>query len=319
MPNDFYVPTTISNQAQLAMAAFSLELRNFDLPEPDDLDGWRQANASFIEMFQPRNDKVVARYEPAIDQCELGGVPCLDIKPKDWQEDERVLIYTHGGGFAIFSAASTLTAAVPAAAATAQRVISIDYTVAPNAKWPEVTDQVISVFGALVDQGHPLEKIAIFGDSAGGSIAAGSVLKMRDQGRGMPAAVVLWSPWSDITSDGDTYKTLKDADPILYWPHNIEYCAATYATAEDQRHPYVSPVYGDYSSGFPPTLIQFGTKEIFVSDAVRHYRALDDAGVSVTLDAYEGMWHVFQAFSPEIPESKRARKKMAEFLARHMR
>lgn len=319
MPSDFFVPTTISREAQLAMAAFSLELRNFDLPDPDDAKGWRRTHASFEELFAPRNDKVVARYEPLIEQRDFGGVACLDIKPKDWQEDSRVLVYAHGGGFAIFSARSTLTAAVPAAADTGLRVVSVDYTVAPHAKWPQVTDQVIAVIEALVAGGHPLEQIAIFGDSAGGSIAAGSVLKMRDEQRGMPAAVVMWSPWSDVTGAGDSYSTLQNADPILYWPHNIEYCAAAYAATEDQRHPYVSPVYGDYTEGFPPTLIQLGTKEIFLSDAVRHYRALDDAGVSVTLDPYEGMWHVFQAFSPAIPESNAARRKMAAFLAEHLR
>jgi monoterpene epsilon-lactone hydrolase len=207
---------------------------------------------------------------------------------------------------------------VPVAADSGTRVVSIDYTRAPFAKWQEIVDQVIAVIEALVAAGHPLDKIAIFGDSAGGALAAGAVLKMRDNSLGMPAAVVLWSPWSDITAAGDTYETLKDADPLLYWPQNLQNCAAAYASADDQQHPYVSPVYADYTLGFPPTLIQVGTKEIFLSDAVRHYQALDNADVSVTLDPYEGMWHVFQAFNPEMPESKLARKKMAAFLDKNL-
>ena len=91
------------------------------------------------------------------------------------------------------------------------------------------------------------------------------------------------------------------------------------ADPEDQKNPYVSPVYADYSKGFPPTLIQVGTKEIFLSNAVRHYQALDDAGITVKLDLHEGMWHVFQAFAWDLPESWRARKKMRAFLEEHLR
>jgi acetyl esterase/lipase len=137
---------------------------------------------------------------------------------------------------------------------------------------------------------------------------------MRDQGLGMPAAVVLWSPWSDITDAGDTYATLQDADPLLFYPGNLQHCAAAYAEPKDQKHPYVSPVYGDYAKGFPPTLIQAGTKEIFLSNAVRHYQALDQAGIPVKLDLYEGMWHIFQVFHHDLPESKLARKKVRAFL-----
>ena len=103
-----------------------------------------------------------------------------------------------------------------AANATGLRVISVDYTVAPFSKWNQTTDQVISVIQALKDeQGYSLNDIAIYGDSAGGGLAAGSVLKMRDKGIGMPAAVVLWSPWTDVTQNGDTYFTLKASDPLL--------------------------------------------------------------------------------------------------------
>ncbi len=134
----------------------------------------------------------------------------------------------------------------------------------------------------------------------------------------MPGAVVLWSPWTDITDTGDSYATLADADPVLYYPGNLKNCADAYAAPKDQKNPYVSPVYGDYSKGFPPTLIQVGTKEIFLSNAVRLYQALDNADVSVKLDPYEGMYHVFQAFNWNLPESQLARKKVSAFLDQHL-
>lgn len=160
--------------------------------------------------------------------------------------------------------------------------------------------------------------IAIYGDSAGGGMAAGVVLKMRDDGMGMPAAVVLWSPWADITETGDTYETLKLAEPMYIYEKHLKHSADAYADPKDQKNPYVSPVYGDYTKGFPPTLIQGGTKEIFLSNFIRLYQALDSDGQKAKLDLYEGMSHVFQAFMPDTPESKMALGKVDAFLKQHL-
>ncbi len=311
---DFSVPKTISKEAQAAAAKFSKAARNVQLPAADDIEGWKKVQAEMEQKRAAANAAVVQEYQPEIQSRKLGGVPVLDIKPKDWQESQRVLVYTHGGAYTLYSAKSRLMSAVPMAHDTGLRVISVDYTLAPHAKWQEVTSQVVAVIHALVKEGHTLKEIAIYGESAGGGLAAATVLKMRDQGLGMPSAVVLWSPWADITETGDTYATLQDADPLLYFLGNLKNCANAYASPEDQRNPYVSPVYGDYTKGFPPTLIQAGTKEIFLSNAVRQYQALDHAGIPVKLDLYEGMWHIFQVFHYDLPESKLARKKVRHFL-----
>ena len=109
----------------------------------------------------------------------------------------------------------------------------------------------------------------------------------------MPVAAVLVSPWVDVTRTGDTEFTLAHAEPnYLYEKHSIK-AAGAYAFPKDQKHPYASPVYGDFSKGFPPTLIQGGTKEILLSGFIRLYQALDTAGVAVKLDIYEGMPHNF--------------------------
>ncbi len=149
-------------------------------------------------------------------------------------------------------------------------------------------------------------------------MAAGVVLKMRDDGKGMPAAVVLWSPWADITETGDTYETLKLAEPMYLYEKHLKHSADAYADPKDQKNPYVSPVYGDYTKGFPPTLIQGGTKEIFLSNFIRLYQALDSDGQKVKLDLYEGMSHVFQAFMPDTLESKMALGKVDAFLKQHL-
>ena len=266
------------------------------------------------KKWEATNAAVVQQYQPEIQERRLRDVPVLDIKPAGWKPTNKVLVYTHGGAYTMYSARSRLMSAVPMAHDTGLRVISVDYTLAPHAQWKQVTDQVVAVIQALVAEGHPLTEIAIYGESVGGGLAAGAVLKMRDQGLGLPAAVVLWSPWSDIGEVGDSYATLQQADPLLYYPNNLQHCADAYAARADQKHPYVSPVYGDYSKGFPPTLIQAGTKEILLSGAVRQYQKLDMAGIPVKLDLYEGMWHIFQVFNYDLPESKLARQKVRKFL-----
>jgi epsilon-lactone hydrolase len=313
-----YVPSTISPEFQEHLKKLPDPALRPRWPAPDDVDGWKRYHEAREKESEPKVLRILKEHEPTITERKLGGVPVLDIKPKGWTESRKVVVYLHGGAYTMASARSSLIKSVPAAAATGYRIISVDYTVAPRGKWQAVTDEVIAVVQALVKDGHSLKDIALFGDSAGGALAPGSVLKMRDKGLGMPAAVVVWSPWSDITETGDTYATLKHAEPTYLYETVLKHGAAAYADPKDQKHPYVSPVYGDFSKGFPPTLIQGGTKEIFVSNFVRQYQALDAAGQTVKLDLYEGMPHVFQGQLPNAPESKLAFKKMRAFLVSHL-
>jgi acetyl esterase/lipase len=143
-------------------------------------------------------------------------------------------------------------------------------------------------------------------------------LKLRDLGLGMPAAVVLWSPCTDFADTADTRVTLRAAEPTYLYDRHLRPAMLAYADAGDWRNPYVSPVLADFRKGFPPALIQAGTREIFLSDAVRLYQALDAAGVEVKLDVYEGMTHVFQRMLAEAPEGALALTKMKTFLERHL-
>jgi acetyl esterase/lipase len=262
--------------------------------------------------------QAVKDMEVAVFEKRLGGIPVLEIVPKGWKDNGKVLIYTHGGAYTMLTARSTLKSAALAAARTGLRVISVNYTNPPAVRWQQVTEQVVSVFNALREQGYTMKDLAIFGDSAGGALAAGVVLKLRDADLGMPAAVVLWSPWADITQTGDTYMTLKAAESFYIYERVMAPSAAAYADPKDQKHPYVSPVYGNFSKGYPPTLIQGGTREILLSGFVRLYQSLDNAGQTVKLDLYEGMPHVFQIRLTESPESLTALRKMKAFLEKYL-
>jgi acetyl esterase/lipase len=163
-------------------------------PAPGDSAAWKRAWEAGEAGSEPDVRSTLKRYGPTVKKRTLGGVAVLDITPKGWKADGKVLVHLHGGAYTMYSARSRLPSSVPAAHATGLRVISVNYTVAPAGKWQTVTDEVLRVLAGLRKEGHALKDIAIYGESAGGGLAAGSVLKMRDKGLGMPAAVVLWSP-----------------------------------------------------------------------------------------------------------------------------
>ncbi|MGB0919691.1 MAG: alpha/beta hydrolase fold domain-containing protein [Alphaproteobacteria bacterium] len=308
-------PGTISDQAAMLLGALPDPTAAAPLPGPDDLEGWATAHAANEEFFIPFGQGLADRLGATHSETTLGRLPALEITPKGWQENGKRIVYTHGGAYTFLSAASSLAVAVLVADATGQKVLSLDYTVAPKARWQAIVQEVVDAFATLNDQGFAMNQLGAFGDSAGGGLIAGAVLKMRDENRGMPAALALLSPWADITETGDTYHTLKDAEPSYTYAGSLGPSALAYAPLEDQKHPYVSPVYGDYAPGFPPTLIQGGTREIFLSNFVRQYQAIDQAGGDVKLDLYEGMPHVFQALlmAFSAPESLTATAKIGHF------
>jgi len=313
-----YVPKTVSEGWQKVYAALPDPTKAPPMPGPNDIEGWKKVFDASEQRVMPLSEAAAKQFDVSVTRKKLGGVPVLEVTPKGWVDNGKLLIYTHGGAYTLFSARSTMGSAALAAATTGLRVISVDYTNPPRARWQEVTEQVVKVFKALNKQGFAMKDLGIYGDSAGGGLAAGAVLKLRDKGLGMPAAVVLWSPWADITETGDTYMTLKDAEPNYLYATALGPSADAYADRKDQKNPYVSPVYGDFTKGFPPTLIQGGTREIFLSNFVRLYQALDTAGQTVKLDIYEGMPHVFQVKAPGSPESVTAIKKMDAFLRKHL-
>lgn len=309
-----HIPATISKEAQEELNKITFDPQTFRTPDPDDLEGWKKqyldSEPAFIELSKP----IIDLYQPNLSETDLEGIQVVDIKPMNWMDNGKVLVYTHGGAYTFGSANSTLGIPVLVANATGLRIISVNYTVAPFSKWNHTIDEVLSVIQTLKnEQGYSSDDIAMFGDSAGGGLAAGSVLKMRDTGLGLPAALVLLSPWLDLTGSGDTYFTLRNADLYLSYDAFLKNAADAYADAVDQKNPYVSPVYANYSGGYIPTLIQGGTKEIFLSDFIRLYQALDQNGIPVKLDIYEGMPHVHQDLY-KTPESEVALSKLNDFL-----
>ncbi|WP_421694980.1 alpha/beta hydrolase [Aestuariivirga sp.] len=295
------LPGTISPEARAVIEFLSnAGLKQLIGPAPTDLAGWKALHAAQEKALEEPNRIVLEQTGATLADDVIGGVPVLDVRPEGWTENGRALIYIHGGAFTLFSARSMAGLAALMAKATGLRVYSIDYTNPPAVQWDSVQAQVAAVLGGLAAKGLTMDKVALWGDSAGGNLALRAVLNLREQGATVPAALVLFSPWGDLSNSGDTAITLAHADPTLSYDGLLANAARAYAGALDLKDPRVSPVYAQFDKEFPPTLIQDGTRTIVLSDSVRVYRALRDHGVDATIDLYEGMWHVFQgAPAPE--------------------
>lgn len=312
-----YVPPTISAEAQVVLKAL-IEAKAYAIqfPAPDDLAGWEKVYEVAEAHNQDKVEKSLAASHATVTEREMGGVGVEDIRPHGWKDNGKVLVFVHGGGYSLFSARSTFPVAVPMAKATGLRLVSVNYTPAPRAHFEAIQQQIVSVFDALIEAGYAMRDIAIYGESAGGGLTASTVLNLRDQGRGLPAAAVFWSPNTDLSSRDDSTVTLDPDDPILTYSTLLVTGSKAYAGDVALDDPRVSPLYADLSKGFSPSLIVVGTKEMLLSSSVRFYQALEAAGQSVKLDVYEGMWHVFPQYG--LPESKVAVEKSAKFINDHL-
>ncbi len=314
-----YVPETISPQAhaifeKLLPVVKAHRANRIVLKTEADFDAnYKQmlarSEAGLPEMLKQMGVSPIAK--------KLAGVGVLETVPPNYRDDGTVLIRVHGGGFVEGSAQSSAGFDAQMAVETGKRIISVDYTVAPRGRWPLVTDQVIAVYKAVLASGYKPASVGMFGDSAGGNIVPASVLKLRDEGLPLPGAVLLMSPCVDLHANGDTETTLGHADPALTVDEVMPGLKA-YADPADWNNPYVSPVYGDFTKGFPPVLIQVGTKEMLLSDSVRLYQAIKIAGGDAELDVYEGMTHVFQSYMIGTPERKEAFAEIGRFWTKHL-
>ena len=226
-----------------------------------------------------------------------------------------VILYCHGGGYSTGSCLYGRTLTANLASTTSMDVLSFDYRLAPENPYPAALEDAEKVWNYLMLLGYGARDIILTGDSAGGNLALALTLKLKADGRLLPRGLVLMSPWTDLTSSGESHKTRADVDPVLdkaYIDRMIAaYIGETGKAGKELDNPYISPLFGDFT-GFPPVYIQVGDNEILLSDSVELHKKLVEANVSVRLDCFDGMWHVFQ-MSP-FKTAYEAMDKNAEFI-----
>lgn len=243
-------------------------------------------------------------------EMDIGGMYAEWISVNRAHMKKYVLLHCHGGGYSTGSSHYARTLTSKLAASTSMDVLCFDYRLAPEHPYPAATEDAMKVWDYLMLLGYGARDVILTGDSAGGNLALSLALKLKSQGRLLPRGILLLSPWTDLTSSGKSFQTKADVDPVLDSAY-IDRMVEAYAAEQDLKDPYISPLFGNFE-GFPPAYIQVGENEILLSDSKRLHQAFVEANVSVKMDIYPGMWHVFQ-MSP-VKAAKEAMDKNAEFI-----
>ena len=229
------------------------------------------------------------------------------------EDPEKVIFYTHGGGYGMGDLVSSRALIAPIAKKTGIRVFSFEYRLAPEHPFPAAFDDAKEAYEYVLGQGYSPGNIIAFGESAGGGLAVSNILRLIAEGKEAPKCLVTISPWSDLTATGQTYFLNEDKDPLLRGKY-LKRLADSYVGDDSPLNPYISPAFASYDDRFPPTLIQAGSDEVLLDDSKLLYDAMKDGGVDVDIEIYPKMWHVFHIWKLE--ESDKAITAIDEFIKR---
>ena len=242
---------------------------------------------------------------------QAGGVHSEWVEPSR-TDTQRVILYLHGGGYCICSLDTHRGLAALLALASEARLLVPAYRLAPEYPFPAALEDALAAYRWLLKQGIPSKQIAMGGDSAGGGLAVAAATSLRDAGEPLPASLFLLSPWTDLTFSGESMHTRRQVDPIFGRDGGPQYAPA-YVGTHSPANPLISPLFADLH-GLPPTLIHVGEDEILLDDSTRLEEKLKAAGVTVRLEIWAGMWHVFQIFAPWVPEAQLSIEKIGAFV-----
>ena len=221
---------------------------------------------------------MVPAFGVRVDVDQINGLHAEWLTPKN-RMDSKLLLFLHGGGYVVGGCDMYRQLVSHIARAGRIRALVPEYRLAPEYRFPAAIDDAVSTYRTLLGMGIKAEDIIIGGDSAGGGLAVGSLLALRDAGDPLPAAVVLLSPFLDATGSGDSMQTRKERDPLFY-PEGLPHVVDHYCEPHQRRFPQISPVFADIE-GLPPMFIQVGDDEILLSDSERLADQCVAAGIDV--------------------------------------
>jgi monoterpene epsilon-lactone hydrolase len=250
-----------------------------------------------------------------VTAAALGGVPTAEITVEGI-EPRHVVLYFHGGVYVMGDASLAADLASQVARRTEAKVISVDYRLAPEHPYPAAVDDALAAYEAVLDNGIAPSDIAFAGESAGGGLAVATLVNARDHGLPLPAATLVMSPYVDLTLAGTTMETRGEDDPLLS-REALQARVTDYTSGQDAALDLISPVFADLS-GLPPLIIQAGTHEVLLDDAVRLAGQAVTADVEVTLDITPGVPHVFQVYHAILDEAVAALDRAGQLLSAHL-
>jgi monoterpene epsilon-lactone hydrolase len=227
----------------------------------------------------------------------------------------RLLIYSHGGGYTMFSHKTHRTLASRLAVEFQAQALVYDYRLCPEHRFPAAVDDALAAYQHVLRQGYDPRNIIVAGDSAGGGLTFALLIAARDRNLPMPGLAIGISPWVDMTLSGYSYQENVHKDVMLS-PDGVRHFREMYLDGADPKHPYASPLFGDLK-GFPPVMLQAAGDEILRDDSVLLAAALRQAGVKVELDIVPGLFHVFEFAWRVLPQANEAIIRMGDFVRRH--
>ncbi|MCJ8143198.1 alpha/beta hydrolase [Ancylobacter sp. A5.8] len=267
-----------------------------------------------------RMDEICAIDPPPADivftPFAIGGIPAeWSLAPE--RDAARVLLYFHGGGYCAGSIGSHRAMVGGVGKLAGIRTLAIDYRLAPEHPYPAALEDALAAWRFLGEQGYTPQSIAIGGDSAGGNLTLALLLRLQALGEPLPAAAWLVSPWLDLQMTGATLDSKADIDPLISRDY-LTGLATAFLAGHDPADPAVSPLYADFT-GLPPVLIQVGSSETLLDDAVRVAGALGAAEVHATLEIWPRMIHAWMLWSGRLADGQAASARAGEWLCRALR
>ncbi len=257
--------------------------------------------------------KLPARFE--LSPVTIDNLYAEWILPPQATKD-KVILYFHGGGYVIGSCFAHRAIVSKFVKGSGIGALVFDYRLAPEHPFPAALDDSVAAYRYLLTQDIKPSNIVFIGDSAGGGLCLATLLALREQNIPLPAASVALSPWTDVKNSGESWTTNAKSDTLCWKESQIVF--ATYYTGDnDPGMPLISPLYGDLH-GLPPLLLFAGGDELLRDDSTRFAIKAKDAGVDVTLNVGEGMFHCYPACSPLFPEAKLAMDEICAFIKKHV-
>jgi acetyl esterase/lipase len=268
--------------------------RSRPMPETDDPAVIREVYARLPRFLGGAPDARCEKVDAGGVKAEWIAAPGID--------DRRAVLYLHGGGYVIGSIDTHRRLAYDISAASAARVLLIDYRLAPEHPFPAAVDDAAKAWRWLLAQGIDPKRMAIAGDSAGGGLTIATLVNLRDQKLALPACAVAISPWVDLEGLGNSLQTRTAEDPMVE-AKGLRWMAGLYLNGASPRTPLAAPLHADMA-GLPPVLVQVGTAEVLLDDATRIAERMQRAGVEVKLAVWPNMIHVWHLFAPHLSEGR---------------
>ena len=232
-------------------------------------------------------------------------------------DTSRTLLFFHGGGYCSGSILSHRRMVTEAGRAAGIRTLAVGYRLAPENPFPAALEDAVTAWRFLRRQGLAGAQIAAGGDSAGAGLTAALISHLREAGEELPACAWLVSPWTDLTIPGASLISKDAEDPLIHKAYLQELASSYVASHADARNPRVSPIFADLK-GFPPVLIQVGSAETLLDDAVGFSAAAGAADVPVTLEIWPHMIHAWPIWNAHLKEGRSALASAGAFIDRHV-